>query len=240
MKPVLIWSVTVRTLHFAFAGGLSAALALGFGLDDDHRLFPLHMLAGLFAAGALGLRLVAGLFGGRHARFIDWPMGARAWRQFMGEWFSGGRQSAFAGHNPAAAWVMAGLFVVAAFSVWSGLFGGEDLHEGAAWALVALIAAHLAGLATFAWRHRENIALAMVHGRKSAPEDAALGRPGWLVGLATMTLLATWAAVLWQGYDPAASALRLPGLRTPIQLGEGAERETPHHDRHHNDKNHHD
>lgn len=225
MNRVIIWSLAVRVLHLAFAGGLTVALALGFGLDDDHPLFAYHMLAGLFAGGALALRLALGLFGGRHARFADWPLGPSALLRFFRGLATRGSAPEFAGHNPAAAWAMAGMFAVAGGLIWTGLDGGEDIHEGLAVALLALIGAHLAGLAAHSWRHRENIALAMVDGRKRAASGAGLLRHGWVGGLLACSLLAVWAGALWRGYDARGGTLRLPGLRAPLDLGEGAESE---------------
>lgn len=220
MKRVLIWDLSTRVLHLAFAGGITVALVLGFLVDDDSPLFAYHMLAGLFAGGALVVRLVLGVVGPRHTRFGDWPLGLKAvWRFVRG--LAGGRgDEAHAGHNPGAAWVMLAMFAVAAGLGVTGLQGGEDLHELLAWGMVGLIGGHLAGIAAHSMRRRENLAMAMVDGRKQAAEESALAGHGWWRGALVRGVMASWGGVLWSGFDAGAGTLALPGLSVPLQLGE--------------------
>jgi cytochrome b len=223
MQRVLIWDFSTRVLHLAFAGGIAVALGLGFAVDDEHPLFAYHMLAGLFAGGALVVRLALGVVGPRHTRFRDWPLGAGTLVRFLRD-FLRGRERAehgHAGHNPLAAWVMLGMFGAALGLAITGLRGGEDLHEGLAWAMVVLIGAHLGGIAFHSWRARENLALAMVDGRKRAVAGEALGAAGWLRGALVCAVLAGWAGVLWRGFDAVSGTLVLPGLASPLRVGEG-------------------
>lgn len=220
MSKVIIWSLATRALHLAFAGGLSVALLVGFLVDDDSPLFQFHMLAGLLAGGALVVRLALGFLGGRHTRFADWTFGPVAVLRYLRSLLPGAEPQEYAGHNPAASWVMAALFATAGALVWTGLNGGEDLHEGLAWALVALIATHLAGLAAHTVLKQENVALAMLHGKKRAAAEAGLASHGWIGGLTVIALLGVWSTLLWTGYDSAGARLTLPGLLAPISLGE--------------------
>ena len=75
---VLVWDLPVRLLHFVLAVSVVAAVGLALACDDDHPLFVYHAWFGLLAGGALGLRLVIGLVGSRHARFAGWNLGFRA------------------------------------------------------------------------------------------------------------------------------------------------------------------
>jgi cytochrome b len=45
----------------------------------------------------------------------------------------------------------------------------EIIHTWMAWGLLGLIALHLVGVVFTSLRHRENLALAMITGRKAAP-----------------------------------------------------------------------
>lgn len=224
---ILIWDLPVRLLHAVLALSLTAALGLGFALDDHHPWFAYHALAGLVAAGALGLRLLLGLFGPRQVRFAGWPLAPARVVEFLSQLGRAGEGRRYVGHNPLAAWVMAGLLAVSAAAVATGMLGGEDLHEVLAGALVALIGLHLAGLAWHTVRHREAIALAMFDGRKVAPPEAAVAVRGWLA-VVLLGGLAAWGAMLGRGFDPANGVLTLPGVPA-IQLLEGE---------HGSDKNH--
>lgn len=220
---VLIWDLPVRLLHFVLAVSVVAAAGLAFAFDDDHPLFAYHAWFGLLAGGALGLRLVVGLVGSVHARFANWNLGLRALGTYLRSLFRGDPAGRPAGHNPAAAWVMLGLLGLTAAAVVTGVGGGEDLHEASAYALLVLVGLHLAGLVWHTVRHRENIALAMVDGRKVAPPEAALRHASPWLGAAVALVLAGWCVLLVRGFDPAAGTVRLPLLAQPISLREQAE-----------------
>lgn len=224
---VLVWDLPVRVLHGALAGSVTVALGLGFGLDDDHPLFAYHALAGLFAAGALLLRVAWGLVGPGHARFSRWPLSWAALRQH-GVDLVNRTGPRFVGHNPFAAWVMAALLAAIGGTVITGLAGGEDLHEALAVALATGIGAHLAGLVAHRARHGENLAPAILHGRKAAPPDTrpANAKVAW--GVLCLLLLGLWAGVLGQGFDAAAGAVRLPFGAGVVALTDGDDRPASH------------
>lgn len=218
---VLIWAFATRVLHLAFGGGMAVALLLGLLVDDEHPLFAWHMVAGLFASGALVLRLLLGVLGPRHTRFADWPLGPAALMRHARSLAGRAAGPAFAGHNPFAAWVMLAMFATAMGLAVTGWMGGEDLHESLAWAMLLWVGLHLAGLAAHTVLHRENIALAMLDGKKRAPAEAALPGRGLVSGTVVAACMAAWAVVLVGGFDPAAGTLRLPGMQAPLRLGEG-------------------
>ena len=102
-------------------------------------------------------------------------------------------------------------------------FGGEameELHEPFAWALLIVIAMHLAGLAWHTFRHRENISLAMVTGKKSGqPEDAiASAHPAW--GVLLLIGAGLWIGALFFNHNSKSATVKLPGIGVTLQLGE--------------------
>lgn len=222
MKRVLIWDWPVRVLHLVFAASSSAALVLGLGLGKDHPWFGYHAWAAMLAAGALVLRVLWGFIGSRHARFAAWSWSPAAWLRFLREHIGIAPRAHHGSHNPAASLVMSGLFALVGALVWTGLDGGDDPHEGLAIALVLFIGLHLAGLAWHGFRHRENIALSMVDGRKLAPENEALPHASGKAGVAILLVLVVWTALLVRGYDHAAGTLKLPLLKHPLVLTDGA------------------
>lgn len=222
MKRVLIWDIPVRFLHWVFAASTSVALAIGLGLGDDHPWFGYHAWAGMLAAGALLIRVVWGFAGSRHARFSGWNWRPSELLRYLAGLIGLGRSLRPAGHNAAASWVMLGLLSVIGALAATGLAGGDDPHEQLAIALLVLIAAHLVGLLWHGLRHRENIALTMIDGRKVAPPEDALPHASRAAGAVVALLLLAWIVLLVRGYDHAAGTLELPLLKNPLILTDGA------------------
>lgn len=233
MNRILVWDSPTRILHWLFAGSLTVALVLGFAVDDEHPLFAYHMLSGLAAGFFLAVRLVLGFVGSRHARFAAWAWSPRALASYLSGLFRRGSRQ-YVSHNPASTWVTLAMFVVVALLVGTGVFAAgkpaKEVHEVLAALLVGTIVAHLLGLAWHTLRHRENIALSMVHGRKEAPPEAALASSHRWAGLLVGAVAAAWAVALVRGYDAPARRVQLPLTTITIELGE-----TPgpssHHDR---------
>jgi cytochrome b len=226
MKRVLIWDLPVRVLHLVFAASTTAALCLGLGLEEEHPWFGYHAWAAMLAAGALVLRVFWGFVGSRHARFTAWSWRPSAFVSFLAAEVGLAPRAHPVSHNPAASWVMLGMLALVGALVGTGLAGGEDPHEGLAIALLVLIGLHLAGLVWHGFRHRENIALSMADGRKLAPEAEALPDASGKSGAAIMLVLAVWVVLLARGYDHAAGTLKLPLLKHPLVLTEGAGEES--------------
>ncbi len=222
MKRVLIWDLPVRVLHLVFAASTTTALVIGLGLEHEHPWFGYHALAAMLAAGALVLRVVWGFVGSRHARFSAWSMRPSALWSFVAAQVGLAPRDRHVSHNPAASWVMLGMLAGVGALVWTGIAGGEDPHEGLAIALLVLIGLHLGGLAWHGFRHRENIALSMADGRKVAPEGEALRHASGKAGAAVVLVLVVWAVLLARGYDHAAGTLKLPLLKHPLVLTDGA------------------
>jgi cytochrome b len=218
---VLIWDIPVRLLHLVLAGSISASLILALGFEKEDTLFVYHAWLGMLAGGALAVRLVLGFMGSRYARFSSWSFSPRALVASFGRMLRGDRGVSEAGHNPAASWVMLGMLLLVGAVLGTGLAGGEDLHEVAAYALLAFIGLHFAGLAVHTVWHREFIALSMLDGKKVAPDAVALRHASPVMGVLVALLLAGWCVLLVRGFDASAGTLRLPFLAQPINLMEG-------------------
>ncbi len=75
----------------------------------------------------------------------------------------------------------------------------EELHEGAANAMLAVVGVHIAGVLLGSWLHHDNLIGAMITGRKPGrPEDAV--RHAWrsLAALMLVAVLGFWW-LQWQG-----------------------------------------
>jgi len=228
MPRVLIWDLPVRIFHLVFAGGIATAAFIALALDDDGALFPHHAMIGLAVGVALLLRLAWGFVGPRHARFASFAFGPRVVVRYLRAALSG-RGERHAGHNPGAAhgiFAMFALFTALAatgLAVATGNDAAEQAHEFLAYAMLAAIGAHLAGLALHTVTHRELIAASMITGRKAADPADAIRSSHPFVALAFVAAVAGFAIALWSNYDRATQWTRLPVLGTVLSLGQDAE-----------------
>jgi cytochrome b len=205
-RKVLVWDAPVRVFHWlmvlSFAGAYLTA--------ESERWRLLHVTLGYTMAGLVAFRLVWGLVGTRHARFASFVRGPAAVVRYLRSLLSG-QPEPHAGHNPAGALAIVallGMTVLVTAAGWATYneLGGEwleELHEGAANVMLAIVGVHVAGVVLSSWLHHDNLVGAMVSGRRLArPEDAV--RSAWR-SVATLMLVAVlgfwWAQ--WNSSPPA-------------------------------------
>jgi cytochrome b len=190
-RRVLVWDAPVRVFHWlmvlCFFGAYASA--------ESERWRLLHVTLGYTMIGLVGFRIVWGLIGTRHARFASFVRGpAAVWRYLRST--TTAHAEHHVGHNPAGALAIVALLgftIVVAASGWASYseIGGEwleELHEGAAEAMMALVIVHIAAVVGASWLHRENLIGAMVSGRKAASAQDGVKR-AWR-GLAALMLTA--------------------------------------------------
>lgn len=223
MTKILVWDIPARLFHWGFAASLTAALGIGLLVDDEQPLFQLHMVFGIVALFLLAVRLVLGLVGSRYSRFASFPLRPR---EVGGYLISAivSKTKSYAGNNPgsALAAVLMFLLVPALFVTGVGWGGepGEEAHEALAWALVAVIVLHLLGLAWHTLRHRENISLAMVTGRKAGPPEEAISSAHAAWGIVLVLGGGLWIAALVAGHNASTATVKVPGIGVTLHLGE--------------------
>ena len=223
MNKILVWDIPARLFHWAFAASLTASIGIGFLVDEEQPLFQLHMIFGIIAMFLLVVRIVIGVVGSRYSRFSSYPVHPGKGVSYMIS-AAVSKTKLYAGNNPGSATAAVLMFLLVPALFLSGIgYGGEsieELHEAFAWDLVAVIAMHLAGLAWHTFRHRENISLAMITGKKTGkPEDAiASAHPVW--GVIILIGAGLWIAALFANHDSKAATVKLPGIGVTLQLGE--------------------
>lgn len=223
MNKILVWDLSTRFFHWAFALCVTAAFFFATAVGEHSPLFPLHMIFGIAATFLLVLRVVLGVFGSRHSRFVNFPLRPdEAVRYFVGALTGSARR--YVGHNPGSALAALAMFILVPLVTYTGIGNGgeaaEDVHGVLAYALLAAIGVHLLGLILHSIRHRENIALSMVNGRKEAEATEVPAREHRLAGVAFAAIATAWIVALIANYDAKASTVRLPVLGTTITLGE--------------------
>ena len=198
-QPVLVWDLPVRVFHWLLAASFLGA----FVTAESERWRLLHVTLGYTVGGLVVFRLLWGLIGTRHARFADFVRGPRAVVRYLRSLLSG-RAEHHVGHNPAGALAIVGLLAASVLIVASGwaIFndvGGEwleDLHEGAANAMLALVALHVLGVIVSSRLHHENLVRSMVTGRKLGLPADSIGQ-AWR-GVAAIMIAAVLGFWSWQ------------------------------------------
>ncbi|MBX3390586.1 MAG: cytochrome b/b6 domain-containing protein [Phycisphaeraceae bacterium] len=227
-RVVRIWDWPIRVFHFCFAAGWIGALAIALLSSKLGSTFAYHSLIGLALAWMVVLRLIWGFAGTRHARFGAFAFGPRRVLKYFRDALRF-RETRFMGHNPGSAWVIFAMIALTLAQVFTGIAVGSGkknlrpLHEWLAYAMIALIVAHLLGVALHTLRHREWIALSMIDGKRVGPvEDSIrLSRP--LVGAAAALLIAGFSYGIYRNYDPVRQATTLPLIGVEVQIGDSEE-----------------
>lgn len=204
-QTVKVWDLPLRLFHWL----LVAAIAVAFlSSEGDSPLASWHMASGWFAAVLLAFRLAWGFVGSQHSRFAEF-IGQRGLAEHL-RGLASGRPHASLGHNPVGAVAVVVLLGLVAATVWLGIDaaggGEEDLHETIAWILLGVVAIHVAAVIATSALTRENLARAMVTGRKPAAlhPGASNYRPASLLGFAVAVAVAGVAAWGALQIDPAA------------------------------------
>jgi cytochrome b len=223
MTKILVWDIPARLFHWAFAASLTVALGIGFLVDHEQPMFQLHMIFGIVALFLLAVRVVLGLVGSRYSRFSNFPLRPRDVVDYLVSAVVA-KTRHYAGNNPGSALAAVLMFLLVPALFISGIgFSGEaleQLHEVCAWILLTVVGLHLLGLAWHTLRHRENISLAMVTGKKTGqPEDAiASAHAAW--GIVATIVGGLWIAALFAGHNTSKATIKLPGIGVTLQLGE--------------------
>lgn len=216
----LVWDVPVRVFHWLMV----ACFACAWLTAETERWRLVHVSLGYGLAALVVFRLLWGLIGTRHARFASFVRGPAAVLRYVKS-LTGPRPEHHTGHNPAGGWAILALLGLAAIVVGTGWanyqdLGGEwleELHEGAATAMLAVVGLHVGGVIVSSWLHRENLVRAMVTGRKQAAPSEGIRAPWRSVGALLIAIVVGVMAWSWtsqrvagsQGSDKAPAAARV-------------------------------
>lgn len=207
LPRILVWDAPVRVFHWLMVIGFAGAYLTA----ESERWRLVHVTLGYTMAGLVGFRLLWGIVGTRHARFASFVRGPAAVLRYLRS-LASGRPEHHTGHNPAGALAIVALLTMtllvtaAGWATYNDLGGHalEELHEGAANAMLALVGLHVAGVLLSSWMHRANLVASMVHGyQPGLPQDGV--RRAWR-GVAVLMLLAVagfWYTQ-WEAAPPAA------------------------------------
>lgn len=176
---VRAWDPLLRIAHWTLVASVLAAWVTAELKLEAAK--PVHEWAGYAALAVIALRIAWGWVGPRYARFGQFLRSPARTLSYARAVLAS-REPRYIGHNPLGGWMVMALLAMAAAAGLSGWlsvtdrFWGvewvQELHEALADTLFALAGLHIAGVTFTSWRQRENLALAMLTGRKRA------SRPG--------------------------------------------------------------
>lgn len=195
---ITVWDPLVRLFHWTLVAAFCAAyFTQGEPFEDflerldGEWLQTVHVWAGYTLAGLLIFRLFWGLVGPRHARFGDFVRGPSEILTYTKSVLML-RAPRYLGHNPAGGAMIIALLLSLTITVMAGLmlYGADkglgplaglladssdglidttkEVHEFFANFTLLLVVGHLVGVIWESLLHRENLARAMITGRKRA------------------------------------------------------------------------
>jgi len=174
MNSVPVWDAFVRLFHWSLVVGFAANATL------TNPETALHHYIGYAVLGLVGLRLVWGLIGTRHARFSDFRPSFHGALQHLCD-MATGRRHVHVGHSPLGALMiynlLASLLVIGASGyaqttlTFFGVKWVKEVHEVAVtWAEIS-VALHVMAVIGESRRLGVNLARAMVTGVKEIPRE---------------------------------------------------------------------
>jgi cytochrome b len=200
MNRILVWDLPIRVFHWL----LAASFAGAFLTAESEKLADLHVMLGYTMLGLVGFRVVWGLVGTRCARFGSFLYGPLEVVRYLVS-LATLRPRHYVGHNPAGSWA---IFLILGLTILTGAsgylayndIGGdwlEEVHEGLANTMLAVVAVHVAGVLVSSLLHGENLVMAMVSGTKGGERALGIRRAHWLVALGLIVAVAGyWGAVV--------------------------------------------
>jgi cytochrome b len=233
MTRILVWDLPTRLFHWL----LVASFAVAWLASGSDRWLSLHSFAGYVMLGLVGFRMLWGFVGGRYARFASFAYGPAAVAGYLRH-LRNRTTPHYLGHNPAGSVAIYLMLLLAAAIGLTGVFtqGGEEqqlvaagatsiatgtlireAHEVLAWAMLAVVAGHLGGIALDALLTKENLPLAMLTGLKEAQAgtigSARFAAVAGALALSVVAFAAWWFAYAWHeplplrtGHDARAGA----------------------------------
>jgi len=209
---VRVWDLPLRLFHWALVAAVGTAIVTG-ELGGDW--MDVHGKAGLTIIGLVAFRLVWGLVGSTHARFLRFAPTPRRLVDYLGGRWRG------VGHNPLGALSVLALLGLLALQGTTGLFSNDDIafsgplfntidealaskltgwHKQLAWGLFALLALHVAAIGFYLVIKKRNLVKPMVTGWKEVEAQAEPAEHGGPLAFvfALAVALATVYAVSWR------------------------------------------
>ncbi len=234
-SKVLIWDLPTRIFHWLLTVGLVACFAFAEFSTEHSYWFSAHIMIGIVLGLMLVLRVGWGIIGSRYARFGSFLYGPSAVLSYLRGAVTG-KEHRYIGHNPGSAYaifvmlILLGMVVVTGLMMSGGGEAAEELHEISSYALLAIIAVHIVGVAWYSLRQGENLTLSMFTGIKVGEPGDAIPSSRPISAVIFVVVIGYVTVSLFQNYDHAKRQTKLPFVNTVVSLGEFETGEAKGHD----------
>jgi cytochrome b len=225
MANVRVWDLPTRLFHGLLTIGFVASFSVAVLAGEHSAWFPVHMLLGIVLGTAVVWRVIWGTVGSRYARLKELCYSPTAlWKYLRGAITA--TEPRYIGHNPGSSYVIIAILTLLIVVVATGLLmsngleAAEEVHTFAAYALLAVVIVHVLGVGWHTIRHRENITVSMITGRKEGLPTDAIPSNHPLAALVFVAVIGLLAVDLFRNYDETKNQTRLPFVGTVIHLGE--------------------
>lgn len=227
MKKVLAYDYPTRLFHWGFALIFVAIFIIAKTIDDESLIFSYHMLLGLLLAVIALARILWGFFGGTHARFSSFALHPKELLEYFTAIFTG-KTKLYVGHNPASSWAAILMIIFSLGLAFTGIQMAQDnnkhffeeIHEFLSHAFLFTAITHVLGIVFHTLRHKDLIAMSMIHGQKSTDEVQPLGITNKhpLIAFLFLVLIIVTATSLFSNFNSQTRVLNLFGNQ--LTLGE--------------------
>ena len=226
-RRVRVWDLPTRFVHWALVLCVIAAFITE---TIGGAAMPWHGRIGLLILGLVMFRLVWGIVGSTHARFVNFVRGPAAIREYLaGQWRG-------LGHNPLGALSVLALLALLLAQVGTGLFANDDIafdgplaslveratsnalthwHHRIKTLLLVVVALHVGAIVYYARVKRDNLVKPMLSGWKDigdarddikADDARGGGMLAFLLALLVAVATVVAASGIWVPAPPPAPA----------------------------------
>jgi cytochrome b len=192
MSTVRVWDLPIRFFHWLL---VISIVSLYVTAQLGGNWMEWHVRFGYFTLGLVTFRIVWGCIGSHHARFVNFVRGPGAVIGYLKGLIKNDAPH-FLGHNPMGALSVIALLGSVLFQAVTGLFSNDDillegpyvsmvskstsdfltkLHHLNSDLMLILIGVHLAAIAFYFFKKKENLVKAMLSGDKPVDDNEGLG-----------------------------------------------------------------
>ncbi|MGH8807764.1 MAG: cytochrome b/b6 domain-containing protein [Noviherbaspirillum sp.] len=211
MKKVRVWDLPTRLFHWTLAALIVVAIVTQ---NIGGNAMEWHFRAGYAALALLAFRILWGLVGSRYARFASFLYHPSTIVGYL-RGSKDALKKKYLGHNPLGSLSVFALLGVVLAQAVTGLFANDDIaydgplvrfiskelsdkitwfHKDVSATLIyVLVGVHLAAVAFYYFRKRQNLVKPMITGDHEVDFDAPAANDSWAVRLFALTLLTACA-----------------------------------------------